>query len=211
MSLPPDDHATVRDDSDPLLLFATEPGLAAPPEPVVEIPREFVPDAPVEPPPESPPELVALRSRVETAEQSLLESKREVEVLRRQMATLVAVATDNRQAARTRRGPLAAGVAVLLAVAGMAGWRWGGTPAPLAAAPAAVEAAAASAAGATSLHRRSPPLPRPLRCRHRRLQRARGSNPSRHREQSDRGMSAPCRWMRCRPAARSSSTARAWA
>lgn len=169
MSLPPDDHATSRDDSDPLLLFATEPDLAAPPEPVVEIPREFAPDTAVEPPPEAPPELAALRSRVETAEHSLLESKQEVEALRRQMATLVAVAAEDRQAAvrhqpallngiqeainnpqhafrpfavaTTRWRPLAAGVAVLLTVAGMAGWRWGGNPAPLAAAPAAVQAA----------------------------------------------------------------------
>jgi hypothetical protein len=150
VSLPTDDPADIGDDSDPLLLFANEPGLAAPPEPVVKIPNEITPAGP-------PLELAELRHRAEAAERSLRETKEEVAALKRQMANLVAVREELLQATRAqipaqapaqtpaqtpaqakalpaqRRaqwGPLAAALMFMLVVAGMVGWRWSNSPAP---------------------------------------------------------------------------------
>ena len=136
MSLPTDDPADIRDDSDPLLLFANEPQLAAPPEPVVEIPNEIVPAGP-------PLELAELRDRAEAAEQSLRETREEVATLKRQVANLVAVREEMPQApirAHTRAStssnrpaqwlPLAAALMFMLVVAGLVGSRWSSSPAP---------------------------------------------------------------------------------
>ena len=162
MSLPTDDQADIRDDSNPLLLFANEHELAAPAEPDVEIPNVIVPEGPPLDPAGPALELVELRSRAEAAEQSLREAKKEVAALRRQMANLVAVREEQSQAtpARTRPpaptpapkpastptttqwGPLAAAAMFMLVVAAMVGWRGSNSPAPeVVAAQPVVEAA----------------------------------------------------------------------
>jgi hypothetical protein len=141
VSLPTDDPADIRDDSDPLLLFANEPELAAPPKPVVEIPNEIIAAGP-------PLELAELRGRAEAAERSLRETREEVAALKREMANLVAVREELRRATRPRPpapspaptlapaqttaqwGPLAAALMFILVVAGMMGWRWSNSPAP---------------------------------------------------------------------------------
>jgi len=148
VSLPTDDQADIRDDSDPLLLFANEPKLAAPPEPVVEIPHEIVAASPPLDLAGPPLELVELRERAEAAERALRETREEVAGLKRQLANLVTVREELPQAipARTRAstptskparaptptqwGPLAAAAMFILVVAGMTGWRWSSSSAP---------------------------------------------------------------------------------
>ena len=160
MSLPTDDQADIRHDSDPLLLFTAEAEPAAPAEPVAEIPNEIVPVGPPRDLVGPPPELVELRERAESAERSLRETREEVAALKRQMANLVAVREELPQAppAKTRApapkpapkaaptstqwGPLAAAAMFILVVAGMAGWGWSNSPAPeVVAAQPVVEAA----------------------------------------------------------------------
>lgn len=100
-------------DTDPLLLFANEPGTAALPEVSTQIPKEIEPSPPS-------PDLAAILSRAETAERSLRESKREVAALKRQMATLVAAAKNNRRPSRSAvaLGLAAASLIAVVAVAG---------------------------------------------------------------------------------------------
>lgn len=121
-------------DSDPLLLFATEPATVDLPATSPEISKKIEPSSP-------PPEVAALLHRAETAERSLRESKREVAALKRQMATLVTVATDNR---RPSRPVVALGLAAaaLIAVFTLA-WRY---EVPAAAPPVVISALAPSPA-----------------------------------------------------------------
>lgn len=98
---------------DPLLLFANEPETAALPVASTEIPKEIEPQPPS-------PDLAAIVTRAEAAERSLRESKREVAALKRQMATLVAPAKNNR---RPSPSAVAVGLAAasLIAVVAFAG------------------------------------------------------------------------------------------
>lgn len=112
MSQRPDDESA---ESDPLLLFATEPQQEAAPAPQVEIPREIEPAHAIA-------ERVALVHRAETAERLLRESRRDAAVLKREVATLVSAAKDNR--ARTRRSAVTLGLAAACLVALVTvGWR----------------------------------------------------------------------------------------
>ena len=149
MSLPTDDPSDIGDDSNPLLQFASEAELAAPPEPVVEIPNEIVPAGPPLDVAGRPLELVELRERAETAERSLRETREEVAALKRQVANLLAVREELPQATPMRArppaprpkpapaptpptqwGPLAAAAMFILVVAGIAGWRLSTSPTP---------------------------------------------------------------------------------
>jgi len=111
VSLRPDDDSA---ESDPLLLFETEPHTVEATSPTVEIPKE------IEARP-APLELEALLHRAETAERALRESRRETAALKRHVATLVSAATDNRAKGR-RRSAATVGVAAmcLLALAALA-------------------------------------------------------------------------------------------
>ena len=129
MSLRPDDNSA---ESDPLLLFETEPQAVAVPTPVVEIPKEIEPL-------QAPPDLQVLVRRAETAERALRESRREAAALKRQVATLVTAAAD--KSSRARRSAKTFGLAAtcLLAVVAV-GWQFipaGVPPAVAAPAPAA--------------------------------------------------------------------------
>lgn len=117
MPLPLEPDPFDRDLSDPLLLFAEEPKAVAAQTPPAPDPPQISPgtDQPV-----GSPELDAMRSRAEAAEQALLEARRTVTALKREMATLVTAAT-NKPAVRhhRRRGVTMAGLAVIpLAVTG---------------------------------------------------------------------------------------------
>lgn len=142
MSLHSPDSPRPRDDSDPLLMFATEPGS---PQPAPEIPNEIASSQP-------PPELEKLRERAAAAERDLRESRRQVAALERRLATLVS-ANGDKLRSRPAMWPAAASLAaaVLAAAAGVA-WRL--TPA---AAPAVVEQVAAAAAD-PALTPPSPPV-----------------------------------------------------
>ncbi|MDP2054950.1 MAG: PEGA domain-containing protein [Acidobacteriota bacterium] len=112
MSQRPDDESA---DSDPLLLFATEPQQEAAPAPQVEIPIEIEPAR-------ATPERDALVHRAETAERLLRESRRDAAALKREVATLVSAAKDNR--ARARRSAVTLGLAAVCLVALVTvGWR----------------------------------------------------------------------------------------
>jgi len=134
MSQLTDDDASACDVRSALSLFSPEPGPVELLEPVVKIPEEIAPADP-------PLELAVLRERAEAAERSLRELKRELAAINRQMATFVSPAKNNQQAMAARRRTMAAGVALVLVIAGMGGWRRLNAPATkIIAAPAVVEA-----------------------------------------------------------------------
>lgn len=102
-------------DSDPLLLFATEPQPEAALAPQVKIPIKTEPAR-------ATPALDALVHRAETAERLLRESRRDAAALKREVATLVSAATDKR--ARARRSAVTLGLAAACLVAlATVGWR----------------------------------------------------------------------------------------
>ncbi len=112
MSQRPDDESA---DSDPLLLFATEPPSVAAPAPPAEIPIEIEPA-------EATPELEELVHRAETAERLLRESRLDALALKREVATLVSAARDNRAQARRSAVTLGLAAACLVSLATV-GWR----------------------------------------------------------------------------------------
>lgn len=119
MSQRPDDEPA---DSDPLLLFATEPQPQAAPASQVEIPIRIDPAG-------ANPALAALVHRAETAERLLRESRRDAAALKREVATLVSAAKNNR--ARARRSAVTLGLAAACLVAlATVGWRSIPTVAP---------------------------------------------------------------------------------
>lgn len=124
MSQPADDSPSARDRIDPLLLFAEEPASrpAAPANPEISPKTDPVP---------APSESGALRARAEKAEQSLRESRREVAALKRQVATLVTAATDNRRSRTGRRSIVAAAAVALLVLVAAFGWQLMPASAPL--------------------------------------------------------------------------------
>ncbi|MDP2390198.1 MAG: hypothetical protein Q8N52_07715, partial [Acidobacteriota bacterium] len=96
-------------------MFATEPQQEAAPAPQVEIPIEIEPAR-------ATPERDALVHRAETAERLLRESRRDAAALKREVATLVSAAKDNR--ARARRSAVTLGLAAVCLVALVTvGWR----------------------------------------------------------------------------------------
>lgn len=152
MSLCPDDDSA---ESDPLLLFATEPPTVAAPAPQVEVPKKIEPL-------QASPELDALVRRAETAERSLRESRKDAAALKRQLATLVSAATDNRAQARRSAATLGLAAACLLALVTI-GWRFVPAAVPPAVA-AAVPPAVAAAAPAMEPEVQPPPTesPKPI-------------------------------------------------
>lgn len=102
-------------DSDPLLLFATEPQPEAALAPQVKSPIKTDPAR-------ATPALDVLVHRAETAERLLRESRRDAAALKREVATLVSAAKDNR--ARARRSAVTLGLAATCLVAlATVGWR----------------------------------------------------------------------------------------
>ncbi|MDP2322158.1 MAG: PEGA domain-containing protein [Acidobacteriota bacterium] len=113
MSQRPDDDSA---DPDPLLLFANEPQSVTAPASQAEIPNEIEPA-------QTTRELDALVHRADTAERLLRESRRDAAALRREVATLVSAAKDNRAQARRSAVTLGLAAACLVALVTV-GWRF---------------------------------------------------------------------------------------
>jgi len=146
VSLRPDDDSA---ESDPLLLFETEPQAVAVPTPVVEIPKEIEPL-------QVPPDLQVLVRRAETAERALRESRREAAALKRQVATLVTAAADKRSRARRSAKTFGLAATCLLAVVTV-GWQFIPAAVPPAIAAAAPAASAIDPEGPPPVAEPSPP------------------------------------------------------
>jgi len=102
-------------DPDPLLLFATEPESVEAPARAPEFSKGIEPD-------QATPELDALVRRAQTAERLLRESRRDAAALRREVATLVSAAKDNRAQARRSAVTLGLAAACLVTLVTV-GWR----------------------------------------------------------------------------------------
>lgn len=126
MSQPADDSSSDRAQSDPLLLFADEPVLAAAPVLTPAIPPDI--DRPA-----SSPELEAIRARVEATEKSLRDSRREVATLKREMATLVTAAGNYQRSQPVRWPATAAATIGILVIAGALLWQFRPAAAPVSA------------------------------------------------------------------------------